>query len=256
MKAFNFLFSERESKPRKTGLTMVLDKGLGLESARSLMEISGNYVDYLKFAWGTSAIHNISLIKEKVNMYRSFDIEPYTGGTLFEIAYSQNKIEDFFNRAQDLGFRTIEISNGSTDLSPIDKIDYIIQAKDFGFNVISEVGKKDPVKDNEITLDERIKQMSNELDAGSSKVIVEAREGGKNIGIFDSKGEAKEDEVDYILDNINSNDIMWEAPNKNQQVYFILKVGRDVNLGNISTDEITSLETIRLGLRGDTLGRI
>ena len=110
--------------------------------------------------------------------------------------------------------------------------------------------------DKELSLDERIKYMQDELDAGSSLVIVEAREGGKNIGIFDKTGNAKEDEIDYILDNFDGSKILWEAPNKDQQVFFILKLGNTVNLGNISSDDITSLETLRQGLRGDTLGKI
>jgi phosphosulfolactate synthase len=118
------------------------------------------------------------------------------------------------------------------------------------------VGKKNPELDKELTIDERIKYMQEELDAGSSLVIVEAREGGKNIGIFDKSGNAKEDEIDVILDKIEPNKILWEAPNKDQQVFFILKLGNTVNLGNISSDDITSLETLRRGLRGDTLGKL
>jgi len=121
---------------------------------------------------------------------------------------------------------------------------------------LSEVGKKDPGLDKELSLDERIEYMQNELEAGSSLIIVEAREGGKNIGIYDKAGNAKEDEIDYILDNFDGNKILWEAPNKDQQVFFILKLGNDVNLGNVSTDDITSLETLRRGLRGDTVGKI
>ena len=109
---------------------------------------------------------------------------------------------------------------------------------------------------SELSLDERIEYMQNELEAGSSLIIVEAREGGKNIGIYDKAGNAKEDEIDYILDNFDGNKILWEAPNKDQQVFFILKLGNDVNLGNVSTDDITSLETLRRGLRGDTVGKI
>ncbi len=118
---------------------------------------------------------------------------------------------------------------------------------------MSEVGKKDRGLDKELSLDERIEYMQNELEAGSSLIIVEAREGGKNIGIYDKAGNAKEDEIDYILDNFDGNKILWEAPNKDQQVFFILKLGNDVNLGNVSTDDITSLETLRRGLRGDTV---
>lgn len=256
MKSFNFLLKKREEKPRKKGITMVLDKGLGLETAESLMNISGDYVDYLKFGWGTSIVHEQDIIKDKVAMYKSHNITPYTGGTLFELAYMNDKLEEFFQEAHDLGFEAIEVSDGSTTISHDKKLECIESAKKDGFEVLSEVGKKDPRLDKELSLDERIDYMQNELESGSSLIIVEAREGGKNIGIYDKSGNAKEDEIDYILDNFDGNKILWEAPNKDQQVFFILKLGNDVNLGNVSTDDITSLETLRRGLRGDTVGKI
>lgn len=256
MKSFNFLLKERENKPRTKGITMVLDKGLGYETAESLMKISGEYVDYLKFGWGTSIVHEQEIIKDKVEMYKSFDITPYTGGTLFELAYKKDLLDEFFNEAHNLGFPAIEISDGSSTIPHDEKINCIKLAKEEGFEVLSEVGKKNPVLDKELTLDERIDYMQKELDAGSSLIIVEAREGGKNIGIYDASGNAKEDEIDYILNHINGDKILWEAPNKDQQVFFLLKLGNDVNLGNISSDEITSLETLRRGLRGDTFGKL
>lgn len=256
MKSFNFLLKKREEKPRKKGITMVLDKGLGLETAESLMNISGDYVDYLKFGWGTSIVHEQDIIKDKVAMYKSHNITPYTGGTPFELAYMNDKLEEFFQEAHDLGFEAIEVSDGSTTISHDKKLECIESAKKDGFEVLSEVGKKDPGLDKELSLDERIDYMQNELESGSSLIIVEAREGGKNIGIYDKSGNAKEDEIDYILDNFDGNKILWEAPNKDQQVFFILKLGNDVNLGNVSTDDITSLETLRRGLRGDTVGKI
>ena len=256
MKSFEFLSKKREEKPRNCGITMVLDKGLGLETAESLMNISGDYVDYLKFGWGTSIVHEQEIIKSKVEMYKSYDITAYTGGTLFELAYKADKLYEFFSEAHELGFPAIEISDGSTEIAHEDKLNCIQLAKENGFEVLSEVGKKNPVLDEELTLDERIEFMQDELDSGSSLVIVEAREGGKNIGIFDKSGNAKEDEIDYILENFDGSKILWEAPNKDQQVFFILKLGNTVNLGNISSDDITSLETLRQGLRGDTLGKI
>ncbi len=256
MKSFEFLSKKREEKPRDCGLTMVLDKGLGLEMANSLMDISGEYVDYLKFGWGTSIVHEQDIIKAKVEMYKDHDIIPYTGGTLFELAYMKDKLEDFFSEARSLGFQAIEISDGSTNIIHEDKLNCIKRAVDEGFEVLSEVGKKDPTLDMELTLDERISQMNDELDAGSSLIIVEAREGGKNIGIFDKSGNAKEDEIDVIVEKIDNKRILWEAPKKDQQVFFILKFGNTVNLGNVSSDDITSLETLRRGLRGDTLGKI
>lgn len=257
MNAFNFLLNSRELKPRNKGITMVLDKGLGYDTAKSLMEIAGDYVDYLKFGWGTTVVQDEKIVTTKIRMYKEYDIQPYTGGTLFELAYLENKTSEFFKEAERLGFETIEISNGSTDLSYDEKIEYIKEAKEHDFNVLSEVGKKNPAVDKELTLKDRVKYMNAELKAGSTKVIVEAREGGKNIGIFDANSKVKEDEVEYILDNIsNPDDIIWETPQKDQQVYFVLKLGSDANLGNISTDEIISLETIRRGLRGDTLGKL
>lgn len=256
MKSFNFLLKERENKPRSKGLTMVLDKGLGLETAESLMKISGEYVDYLKFGWGTSIVHNHDIIKSKVQMYQSYDITPYTGGTLFELSYKNDCLDDFYQEAHDLGFKAIEISDGSIYIPYNEKLNCIKEAKKEGFEVLSEVGKKDPVKDNEILIEDRLNLMKGELKAGSSKVIVESREGGKNIGIFNKDGDAKEEEIDYIINNLDEKNILWEAPNKSQQVFFILKLGVDVNLGNISTEEITSLETLRRGLRGDTLGKV
>ncbi len=235
---------------------MVLDKGLGLETAESLMNISGEYVDYLKFGWGTSIVHEQEIIKAKVEMYKAHDITPYTGGTLFELAYMNGKLDEFFKEAHDLGFPAIEISDGSISIPHDKKVECIRLAKENGFEVLSEVGKKDPNLDKELALDERIQYMQEELDAGSSLIIVEAREGGKNIGIFDKSGNAKEDEIDYILDNFDGSKLLWEAPNKDQQVFFILKLGNTVNLGNVSSDDITSLETLRRGLRGDTVGKI
>ena len=256
MKSFNFLLKKREEKPRQKGITMVLDKGLGLETAESLMNISGEYVDYLKFGWGTSIVHEQDIIRKKVEMYKSYNITPYTGGTLFELAYMNNKLEEFFQEAHDLGFEAIEVSDGSTTIAHDKKLECIEAAKKDGFEVLSEVGKKDPGLDKELSLDERIEYMQAELDSGSSLIIVEAREGGKNIGIYDKSGNAKEDEIDYILNNFNGDKLLWEAPNKDQQVFFILKLGNGVNLGNVSTDDITSLETLRRGLRGDTVGKI
>ena len=235
---------------------MVLDKGLGLETAAGLMDISGEYVDYLKFGWGTSIVHERDLISAKVDMYKNHDITPYTGGTLFELAYRNDKLEEFFSEAHDLGFPAIEISDGSTDIPHNKKLECIEMAKNEGFEVLSEVGKKDPALDKELSIDGRIEFMQEELKSGSSLIIVEAREGGKNIGIFDKSGNAKEDEIDCILDSFDGSRILWEAPNKDQQVFFILKLGNTVNLGNISTEDITSLETLRLGFRGDTIGKI
>ena len=156
MKSFEFLSKKREEKPRKNGITMVLDKGLGLGTATSLMEISGEYVDYLKFGWGTSIVHEQEIIKSKVEMYKSHDITPYTGGTLFELAYMNDKLGEFFVEARELGFPAIEISDGSINIPHENKVKCIRKAKEEGFEVLSEVGKKDTNLDKDLTFDERI----------------------------------------------------------------------------------------------------
>lgn len=256
LKCFSCLSKKREEKPRSCGVTMVLDKGLGLETAESLMNLTGEYVDYVKFGWGTLVVQDWDLVQQKIEMYKAHDITPFTGGTLFELAYSKNRMDGFFAEAYDLGFRTIEISDGSIRIPREDKLKAIALAKQAKFEVLSEVGKKDPALDAEFSVEERVNYLNAELNAGSSYVIVEAREGGKNIGIFDKSGNAKEDEIDHILNHVPKDKIIWEAPNKDQQVFFVLKMGSDVNLGNISTDDIISLETIRQGLRGDTFGKV
>ncbi|MDR0900083.1 MAG: phosphosulfolactate synthase [Methanobrevibacter sp.] len=253
MMTFDFLLPDRETKPRETGITMVLDKGLGYEYAKDLMEISGNYVDLMKFGWGTAIIQNKNIISKKIKMYQSYDIIPYTGGTLFEIAYINDKIEELLKETKELGFTAIEISDGSTDMKREEKLDFISIAKEEGFYVLSEVGKKDLEEDNKVDLKSRIQYIKEELKVGSDKVIIEARESGKGIGIFDNDGNAKTDEIDQIIQKIDNNNLIWEAPNKNQQVYFVKKLGTNVNLGNISTNDIISIETIRRGLRGDTI---
>ncbi|GAB4306215.1 MAG: phosphosulfolactate synthase [Methanobacteriaceae archaeon] len=256
MKAFNFLAPERVKKPRSNGTTMMLDKGMGLKTAEDLMEISGEYVDYAKFGWGTVTLHEREIIKDKIAMYSSHDIKPYPGGTLFELAYIKNKIEEYLHEADKLGFDTLEISDGSIEIPLDERQNMINQIKEQGFIVISEVGKKNPEEDHKMDTLKRINLIKLDLESGADKVLIEARESGKGIGIFDDNGNVKEDEVDLLIKKLDNTKIIWEAPKKNQQVYFILKFGANVNLGNIPPEEITALETMRRGLRGDTIGKV
>jgi phosphosulfolactate synthase len=255
MKAFNFIAPDRISKPRKNGITMMLDKGMGLNAVNDLMEVSGEFIDLAKFGWGTSALHDRDLIKNKAEIYLSYDVIPYPGGTLFELAYLKNKFDEFLNEADKLGFKAVEISDGSIIISPEDRIAAISKAKDQGFLVISEVGKKDPFEDGKLNVEDRIDLINSDIDAGADRVLIEAREGGKDIGIYDGAGNVKEDELEALV-KIDGKKLIWEAPLKNQQTYLILKFGANVNLGNIAPEEITALETMRRGLRGDTLGKV
>ncbi len=255
MNAFKFLTEERERKSGE-GLTMMLDKGMGPVSLIDFLEISGDYVDLAKFGWGTSAIHHRDLIKEKTEIYHSYGVIPYPGGTLFEIAHLQNKVNEFLNEAEKLGFGAIELSDGTINIDLSDREDLIHMVKDNGFMVITEVGKKDPVEDHKLTIEKRVEMVNLDLNAGADKVLMEGREGGKGIGIYDNNGKVKENDVDIIIQKTDINKIIWEAPQKDQQIYLILKFGPNVNLGNIPPEEITALETLRQGLRGDTLGRV
>jgi phosphosulfolactate synthase len=235
---------------------MMLDKGLGPRGVKDFLEISGKYVDFAKLGWGTSAIHRKDILKEKIELYKYYGVKPYPGGTLLEVAYTQDKMDQFLLEAQQLGFEAIEISDGTVEISPEDRVEIIGKVKDWGFKAITEVGKKDPKKDREIELYRKVEMVNEDIDSGADWVLLEAREGGKGIGIYDEKGNVKEDEVQIFMDNTNTGMIIWEAPQKNQQVYFILNMGPNVNLGNIAPEEIISLETMRRGLRGDTLGKV
>ena len=255
MNAFDFLTKDRVKEP-DNGITMMLDKGIGPKMLSDLLEISGEYIDLAKFGWCTSAIYDKEIVKSKVESYIAHDVVPYPGGTLFEVAYTQNKLKEFLDEADKLGFKAIEISDGSVDISTEDRTEVIQEVKDSGFIVITEVGKKDPKKDGRYTAQERAKLIEHDVKMGADKVLIEAREGGKGIGIYDNAGNVKGEDVQIIADNTDIRNVIWEAPQKNQQVYLILKFGANVNLGNIPPEEITALETMRRGLRGDTLGKV
>ncbi len=256
MNTFDFVVSPRPTKPYQTGITMMLDKGLGPKMLEDLLELAGKYIDFAKFGWGTICLCEKDIVKEKIEIYRSHGVEAHPGGTLFELAYLKNMTQEYFNEAKELGFKFIEISDGSVDIPLQEKWDIIEKAKNQGFKVISEVGKKNPEKDKSISIKERVELIKGDLSAGADKVLIEARESGQNIGIFDKKGNVKKDDVNYLIQHLPIESLIWEAPQKNQQVYFILKIGPNVNLGNIPPEDVISLESMRRGLRGDTLRKV
>ncbi|BAW32206.1 MAG TPA: phosphosulfolactate synthase [Methanothermobacter sp.] len=255
MHAFNFLAPAR-IREDDAGITMMLDKGLGPRMVEDFLEIAGEHLDFVKFGWGIISLCDRNIIKEKIEIYRDYGVEAHPGGTLSEIAYIKNKFEEYLDEAEKLGFKYLEISDGSIELPQNEKTKLIEDTIDHGFKVISEVGKKDPSKDKLISLKERVESVKKDIEAGAEKVLIEARESGQNIGIYDEKGNVKEDEVDYLIRNLPMEKLIWEAPQKNQQVYFILKIGPNANLGNIPPEDVISLESMRRGLRGDTLGKV
>jgi phosphosulfolactate synthase len=237
---------ERTKKDREYGLTMVMDKGLSLRQAEDLIESSGEQVDIVKLGFGTSAFS--SNVKEKVKLYQKANIRVYVGGTLFEAFYVRGQIDDYKKYIDGLGLDTVEISDGSVVLNHDVKCDLISKfAKNY--RVLSEVGSKE--EGILISPTRWIKMMQTELQAGSWKVIAEARESG-TVGIYRPNGQAHVLLINKIIKNVNPQDILWEAPKKPQQVYFIKQFGANVNLGNIAENEVIPLECLRIGLRGDT----
>jgi len=236
----------RKNKPRENGLTMVMDKGLSLRQAEDFLTVNHNYIDIIKLGFGTSIITND--IVNKIKIYQENGNLVYAGGTLFEVFAIRDQIDDYKRYLDRIGLQMVEISDGSMNIEHNLKCEIISDfSKDF--KVISEVGcKDDSVHISEVNW---IKWMKNELSAGSWKVIAEGRESG-NAGVFNQNGGIKNELIEKITSQIENNKILWEAPNKDQQVWFINKFGANVNLGNINTNEVIPLECLRLGLRGDT----
>ncbi len=237
---------ERMAKPRESGVTMMMDKGLSLAEAEQFCSSSAEYTDLVKFGFGTALI--TKNLKEKIKVYREAGLEPYFGGTLFEMFAVRNKVDDYLRFVDEFGIETVEVSDGSMKIDPHEKVEIITRfAK--SKRVLSEVGFK--VKGVTLSNDDWVLHMKSELEAGAWKVIAEARESG-TIGIYNSDGSANRDLIDAIMKEVSVDDVLWEAPAKNQQVMFIQMVGQNVNLGNIAPAEVVALEALRLGMRGDT----
>ncbi|MBE97752.1 MAG: phosphosulfolactate synthase [Flammeovirgaceae bacterium] len=240
---------ERSLKPRELGITMVIDKGSSLQECKNLIESSSDYIDFVKFGWTTS---NFSKnLKEKIELFKKANINVYLGGTLFEAFAIRDQFEDYIDILKEYDLKYAEVSDGSISIPHKKKCEYIEKLAKH-FIVFSEIGSKDEKKI--IPPYKWIKQMKAELSAGSWKVIGEARESG-SVGLFRSSGEVRQGLVEEILTEIPTEKILWEAPQKVQQVWFVKLLGQNVNLGNISGNEVISLETIRVGLRGDTFNQ-
>lgn len=237
---------ERTVKPREKGFTMVMDKGLSLRQAEDMLETCGDSIDIIKLGWATSYVTNN--LQKKLDFYKSEGIPVYLGGTLFEAFIIRDQFDDYRRVLEKFDIKHAEVSDGSITLDHSKKCEYISTlAKEV--TVLSEVGSKDAAEI--IPPYQWIELMQKELDAGAWKVIGEAREGG-NVGLFRSDGEVRSGLVQEILTKIPMEKVIWEAPQKSQQVYFIKLLGSNVNLGNIAPNEVIPLETLRLGLRGDT----
>ncbi len=237
---------ERVLKPRGHGLTMVMDKGLSVNEAENFCSVSHPHVDIVKLGFGTSFV--TPNLEQKLEVYRKYNIPIYFGGTLFEAFLIRNQFEDYISVCKNYGISYMEVSDGSITIPHSEKCGYIEKLTSHG-TVLSEVGSKDAA--HIIPPYKWIELMRAELNAGATYVIAEAREAG-NVGIYRGTGEVREGLVQEILTQIPAEKIIWEAPQKAQQLYFIELIGCNVNLGNIAPTEMIPLEAMRIGLRGDT----
>jgi len=226
---------------------MVMDKGLSLQEAENFCDVAAEYTDLLKLGFGTGLL--TPHLKEKIKIYKNAGLNPYFGGTLFEAFLARDMFDEYRKFITDCGVEKAEISDGVLPINHDKKCRYI-QTLSKDFVILSEVGTK--LKGKEISNEQWVSWMQTELQAGAWKVIAEARESG-NIGIYNEDGSANYTLVLDIRKQLNADDILWEAPLKSQQVWFIKLLGSNVNLGNIASNEVIALETLRLGLRGDTL---
>jgi phosphosulfolactate synthase len=237
---------KRSDKPRNKGITMMMDKGLGLRETEHFIEASAHLTDLVKFGFGTAFV--TSQLEEKLKIYRAAGIRPYFGGTLFEAFYARGMFKEFVKMLDKYDLDLAEISDGSIIIPPNEKCKLIHELSQTR-TVLSEVGSKD--SGILISPAKWVRLMKAELEAGSWKVIAEGREAG-NVGVFRPNGTAHSMLINRIIASVKPEDILWEAPQKNQQVWFIKLFGAEVNLGNIAPNDVIPLETLRLGLRGDT----
>lgn len=237
---------ERTQKPRQNGITMVMDKGMGLDEVKNFLSIASPYIDFVKFGFGTAFVTN--KLREKIEIYQNHGVPVYFGGTLFEAFLIRNQFDDYVNVLKEFNVKHVEVSDGSITIPHAEKCGYIEKMAKY-VTVLSEVGSKDAT--HIMPPYKWIELMKAELEAGSQFVIAEAREAG-NVGIYRGSGEVREGLVQEILTQIPSERIIWEAPQKAQQVYFLELLGANVNLGNIAPSELIPLESMRYGLRGDT----
>jgi len=247
---------ERVKRSKNVGMTMVIDTCVGLQMLRDVLQISNKYIDHWKCSSGVSAVMPSDILHRKLEMLNEHNINTFPGGTLLEAAIIQKNCQSYMVRAKEIGFRSVEISDGTITLPSVRRRNAILCVLENGLTPLTEVGKKDPA--NQPSPNELADQILQDLYWGAEYVIVDARESGCGVGIFDHHGEMKLDVFNKILSNIGNKvgKVIWEAPLKKQQVALIEHIGPNVNLGNIHPMDILSLESLRLGLQYESLREI
>lgn len=240
---------KRPPKPRKTGLNHVLDKGCTLSTTQDVLEQMSDFVDIWKFGWGSSYLD--PTIRSKVSRLRAANVKACTGGTLLEVAWLQGQAEAMFTFAAEAGFDCVEVSDGATDMPLSNKRELISRARDRGFEVLSEVGSKNPTK--AIAPTQWVDEIEGDVVAGARWIVAEGRESG-TVGLYTSAGEVRRALIDALAGCAHAKQVIYEAPQRSQQSFLLRHIGPDVNLGNVLLDDLMGLEALRLGLRADTLG--
>lgn len=242
----------RIMKPRREGITMIIDKGLGLSSFLDVLQTSAAHVDFIKLGFGTSVLYPQSILMDKIKLANEYQVSLYPGGTFFEVAFTQEKVIEYFQNLIQWGFDTVEISDGSISLSHQERSSAICLAKELGLQVITECGKK--MSGSTIDLFQVQETLEHDLLNGAQYMIIEGRESGENVGIYNAEGIADEGLIQSIKGTLGvlTGSLIWEAPQKSQQIALLELFGTNVNLGNIAPQEIYSLESLRRGLRSDT----
>lgn len=240
----------QSDKPRPSGYTMVMDKGLGMRAFDDLIEIAHPYVDFYKLGFGTAALTPTRLLQEKIELAQAHEIQIYPGGTFFEIAYHHHDTESYLDALQKLGISWIEISEGTITMTPTERVTSIQKACNLGFSVITEIGKK--ATGSYLTVDEIYQQAKIDLEEGVKFIIIEGRESGMGVGLYDGNGKFDPLLIRDLVNSLPVTQIMFEAPLKNQQAQYIQLIGNQVNLGNIHPSEVVALEALRQHLRSDT----
>jgi phosphosulfolactate synthase len=248
--------NSRSAKPRKTGYTMVMDVGKGLIETQSILEMAGAYIDHWKFGFGTSVFVEKTLLQQKLRLLAEHNILTFPGGTLLEVALLEHHCRVYMGQAKALGFQAVEISDGTLPIPRFRRRRIIECALNAGLIPITEVGKKDPKR--QPTIDQIAEEVLEDLEWGAASVILEGRECGQGVGVYDDAGNVEDFEVERLVELLGSkiDAVIWEAPLKSQQAFFIEKFGVNVGLGNISPEQVLAVEALRNGLRFDTLNRV
>ncbi|WP_409346435.1 phosphosulfolactate synthase [Paenibacillus sp. MBLB4367] len=245
----------RQAKPRRSGKTMVIDKGLGLSAFKDLLETSAAHIDMIKIGFGTSPLYPQTLLKRKIELAKQYDICMFPGGTFLEVAVAKEAIDAYFKGITELGFDGVEVSDGTIELPRDVRSRLIAQGIEAGLTVYTEYGKK--CWGSTIETEELIRTVRTDVHLGAELVTIEGRESGAGVGIFDANGECRDDQIHAVLDRIdNPGLLLWEAPQKSQQVHLLNLLGPDINIGNVAPQDIMSLEALRRGLRSDTFDLI